>query len=219
MKQSESQKTAVVIGSTGLVGSELIKQLIACDEIGHIIALSRRPLSVRSEKLETHIIDFANLDQHKDLIKGHLFFSCLGTTRKQAGSTQAQRVVDFDYQLKAAEIAEENGIPHYLLVSSSGANASSFSSYMKMKGELEEAVKRLNFDRISIFQPSLLLGQREKSRLGEDTLSKVLPFICKIPGLRKMRPVQGGDVARKMLEVSLSQNSGIETFRLDELFP
>ncbi|MET4692438.1 NAD-dependent epimerase/dehydratase family protein [Endozoicomonas lisbonensis] len=219
MKETESQKIAVVIGATGLVGSELINQLISSKEIKTIITLSRRPLKQSADKLQNHVIDFDDLGQYKDLIKGDLFFSCLGTTRKQAGSTAAQIKVDFEYQLKAAQIASENGIPHYLLVSSSGANANSSFAYMKMKGALEEQVKTLPFKRVSIFQPSLLLGNRTKARVGEFMAGMVMPTLCKIPGLHSYRPISGKQVASKMTEVALREGAALEYFVLNDVFP
>ena len=120
-------------------------------------------------------IHYYPLHFSKEPLKGDVLFSCLGTTKKQAGSIAAQRIVDFDYQLQIAQIAVENGVPHYLLVSSSGANAKSRAAYMKMKGELEEQVKALPFQRISIFQPSLLLGDRPESRFGEQLAALFMP--------------------------------------------
>ena len=211
-------KTAVVIGATGLIGAELVKNLLASNDIEKVITLSRKPLKQQSEKLESHVVDFEHLDDSKAFIQGDVFFSCLGTTKKQVGSISAQKQVDFVYQLQAAKIAAENGIPHYCLVSSSGANANSSSAYLRMKGELEDAVQQLGFKRLTIFKPSLLLGQRHHSRLGEELGAKILPTLCRLPGLKKYRPIQGSQVARKMLEVSLEDATGYCSYTLDEIF-
>ncbi|WP_257287060.1 NAD(P)H-binding protein [Endozoicomonas sp. SESOKO2] len=211
-------KTAVIIGATGLVGATLLNQLLKSSDIEKVVALTRKGLQQKSDKLENHVIDFENLAQHRELIKGDLFFSCLGTTRKQAGSLAAQRHIDFDYQLEAAKLAAGNMIPHYLLVSSSGANAQSVSPYLKMKGELEQALQRLPFQRVSIFQPSLLLGQRKESRFGEGLAAKILPLLCKLPGLQKFRPVHDWEVAEKMLKVTKEAGEGVSIYTLDEIF-
>ena len=145
-------------------------------------------------------------------------FSCLGTTKKQAGSIEAQRVVDYDYQWQAAQLAAANGVKHYLLVSSSGANSGSKSAYMKMKGELESAVVQLGFERVSIFQPSLLVGEREDIRIGEKIGSSLLPALCKLPGLSKYRPIKGAQVAAKMVRVSNTDGAGVSRYVLDEIF-
>ncbi|MGI9278380.1 MAG: NAD(P)H-binding protein [Endozoicomonas sp.] len=211
-------KTAIIIGATGLVGSELLNQLLESSEIEKVVALTRRELLQKSDKLESHIIDFENLGQYKEVIKGDLFFSCLGTTKQKAGSLKAQRRIDFDYQLEAAQIAAGNNVPHYLLISSSGANPQSISEYFRMKGELEQAIKQLPFQRVSIFQPSLLLGQRKESRLGEDLAAKLLPFLCQLPGLKKFRPAHDWELARKMLKVATEAGEAVTTYTLDEIF-
>ncbi len=150
---------------------------------------------------------------------GDWMFSCLGTTRKQAGSIEAQRRVDFDYQLRAAEIAAKQGVGHYLLVSSAGAEAKSKNPYLRMKGELDQRVQELGFGRVSIFRPSLLLGERPQMRLGEKIGSWILPTLCLLPGLRRYRPITGKQVASKMVRVSQSSGPSFACFTLDEVFP
>lgn len=211
--------TAVVLGATGLVGSELVRLLLSSDQYARVITVSRRPLNLQSDKLESCVVDFECLDEIADHIRGDVLFSCLGTTKKQAGSIAAQRVVDHDYQLQVARLAAANGVAHYCLVSSSGANSASASAYMKMKGELEDAVKQLNFQRTSFFQPSLLLGEREHMRLGESLGAVFVPWLCRLPMLQRYRPIEGREVAEKMLQVSLAAGSGLAVFNLQEVFP
>jgi len=104
-------------------------------------------------------------------------------------------------------------------VSSSGANAHSNSAYLKMKGELEDAVKTLTFKRISIIQPSLLLGKRDNDfRIGEKLGSVLLPILCMLPGLKKFKPIAGQQVAKRMSNISKQSGDGVEYFKLDELF-
>ena len=118
----------------------------------------------------------------------------------------------------AAQLAAANGVSHYLLVSSNGANAKSSNPYLKMKGELEEKILTLPFIRISIFQPSLLVGKRADFRLGEVFASRLLPVLCRLPGLRRFRPIRGEQVAAKMVQVSNQTGNAREWFRLDEIF-
>ncbi len=212
-------KTAIVIGATGLVGKALVDQLVAADHIERVVVIARRAVSHPSDKVVCHAVDFDKLDHYADQFQGDMLFSCLGTTRKQAGSVEAQRIVDFDYQYQAAQLAAEQGVSHYLLVSSSGANASSNNAYLKMKGELEDKVELLPFPSISILQPSLLLGERDHIRLGEVFGSWVLPMLCKLPPLKQYRPIWGREVAAKMVQLSLSTASGIERLSLDQVFP
>ena len=211
-------KTAVIIGATGLVGNELLKKLLQSAYFSNVIALSRRALSIRHPKLVNHIIEFDELTQYAALFKGDVFFSCLGTTKKQAGSIAAQRRVDFDYQFIAAQLAASNGVQHYCLVSSSGANAHSTSPYLKMKGQLEQQVVPLAFNKISIFQPSLLIGERDHFRLAEKIGSVILPLLTKIGFLKRYKPITGKQVALKMLAVSLEQKETQKYYVLDELF-
>lgn len=211
-------KTAVIIGATGLVGGELLKKLLKNTSFTHVVALTRRTLPITHEKLINHVVDFEKLTQYGELFKGDVFFSCLGTTRKVAGSIAAQRKVDLDYQLIAAQLASRNNMTHYCLVSSSGANENSASLYLKMKGELEQQIKLLNFKYISIFQPSLLLGHRKQFRLAEKIGSIVFPIITWLPFLKRYKPITGEQVAQKMITVSLKQHTKLAYYVLDELF-
>lgn len=209
---------AIVIGATGLVGRALTDQLAEADHIAQVITLTRRPAEHASARVDNHVVDFDRLENHGDLFKADLLFSCLGTTRKQAGSLAAQRQVDVDYQYLAAQLAAANGVGHYLLVSSSGADRDSNNPYLQMKGELEDRIRGLSFARISIFQPSLLLGSRTDFRPAEKLASWFLPSLCRLPGLRRFRPITGAEVAAKLVQVSQKSGPGRELFRLDEIF-
>ena len=210
---------ALVVGATGLVGRALTDKLGRAGHIKAVVTLTRRPAPHVSSTVSNHIVDFDRLEDDAALFQAELLFSCLGTTRRQAGSITAQRKVDLDYQYRAARLAAEHGVRHYLLVSSSGANAESRNPYLQMKGELERKVQKLPFERISIFQPSLLLGQRQEFRLAEKLGSLLLPMFCAIPGLRRYRPIRGEEVAAKMVQVSRQPGPPREWFRLDEIFP
>ena len=222
-------KTAIVIGATGVVGKALVLKLCQSAHIVKVVAITRSAVVFKHDKLVNEIINFNDIEQYSELFVGDLFFSCLGTTLKQVGSIEAQRVVDVDYQYKAAVIASNNKIPHYLLVSSYNANENSSSSYLKMKGDLECSVKALNFKRISIFQPSLLVGNRADTRTGETIGKYLLSAICLLPPLAKFKPIKGSEVANKMVLVSdsLADNKGttqndnkttaVEYYTLDEI--
>lgn len=210
---------AIVIGATGLIGSALLKQLIANKAFSQITAISRRPIELKADTLHNVVTDFDQLDAVRESFTGDCLFCCMGTTRKQAGSLAAQYKVDVDYPLQAARLAREQGVKHFLLVSSMSANSGSRSAYLRMKGELEDGVRALAFERLSIFQPSLLLGERQQRRTGEYFAGKVMPSFCLLPGLRRYRPISGDQVAQSMIARSLNAGPAQETFSLDEIFP
>jgi uncharacterized protein YbjT (DUF2867 family) len=211
-------RVAIVIGATGLVGRALTDRLGQADHVRKVITLTRRPAPHASPKVENRVVDFDRLEDDASSFEADLLFACLGTTRKKAGSIAAQRKVDLDYAYCAARLAADRGVRHYLLVSSSGANANSRNPYLQMKGELEKRIQALPFERISIFQPSLLLGKRPESRFGEKLGALLLPILCSIPGLRRYRPIRGEDVAAKMVQVSRLPGPAREWFRLNEIF-
>lgn len=212
-------QTAAVIGATGLIGNELVKQLSECKNVGRIITITRRPLEPVASHVENHVVDFECLAEHASLFEAHLFFCCLGTTKKQVGSYAAQRVVDVDYPLTAGAMAKQQGVKHALIVSSYGADINSNNEYLKMKGELELGLKALNFEYLSLLKPSLLLGPREQLRLGEKIASWLLPLITLMPGLRKYRPIAGAQVAKRMVAMSQSDKKlPLEVLSLEQIF-
>ncbi|MCW8825620.1 MAG: NAD(P)H-binding protein [Gammaproteobacteria bacterium] len=212
-------KIAIVIGATGLVGQALVNRLAGADHIDKVITLTRRPAEHQSSKVFNRVVDFDHLEDYaSSFANSDFLFSCLGTTINKAGTIAAQRRVDLDYQYRAAQLAANSGVAHYLLVSSNGANAQSNNAYLKMKGELELKIKTLPFKRITIFQPSLLLGKRPEFRLAEKLGSLLLPVLYLIPWLRRYRPISGEQVAAKMVQVSQQPGDALEWFRLDRIF-
>ena len=212
-------KSAIVLGATGLVGHAIVEHLARAPHIDRVVTVTRRPADAPSPKVTNHVVDFERLHEHAALFAADYLFSSLGTTRKQAGSIDAQRKVDLEYQYAAAELAARQGVAHYLLVSSTGADAGSSNPYLKMKGELEQRVLQLPFARVSIFQPSVLAGVREHARPGEQLGGIVLGVLRFLPGVRRYRPIRGDEVAEKMVQVSRAPGPSREWFRLDEVFP
>ena len=140
---------AVVIGATGAVGRDLLAILLRDKRYEEVRTFTRR--EVRAEdpahKLHSYVVDFEKPEGWQDLVKGDVIFSALGTSRKQAGSTAAQRHVDYDYQMMFARFAKKYGIAHMVLVSSVGADPSSRFFYMRLKGEVERDMEALIFRR------------------------------------------------------------------------
>lgn len=211
-------KSAIVIGATGLIGGSLTSQLLSDERYDKVKIFVRRPSGIINDKLEEHIVDFNLMEEWKDKITGDDLFSALGTTIKQAGSKEVQYTIDFTYQFEFAEYAVRNGVKNYLLVSSSGANAESNNFYLRIKGELEEKISRLPFDSINIFQPSLLVGDRDQKRAGENLAAPVLKFITKVV-FKKYRPIEGFIVAKAMINASNRPSYKTSNlYTLDEIF-
>lgn len=200
-------KTAVIAGATGLVGSELLVQLLADDRYDKVIALSRRDFSIDHPRLEKRI---ANLREPETALEGtrpDVVFCCLGTTMAKAGSKENFREVDFAYPVALARATHALGARRYLLVSALGADRKSRIYYNQVKGDVEAVIRDVGFQAYHVFRPSLLLGSRDEKRAGEDTaktLYKVLGFL--IP--RKFKPIQARTVARAMLVAASSPETG-----------
>ncbi|WP_236979289.1 hypothetical protein [Membranihabitans maritimus] len=197
-----SSKTAIVIGATGLVGRKLVLLLLNQPFISKVKTFSRRDLGILHNKLEEHFIDFNHINHFSSEIRGDLLFSCMGTTLKSAGNKKAQYKVDYTYQYNFAKLASLNGVRHYFLVSAINANATSSFFYPKIKGQLEQSVKDLSFDSISIFRPSVLRGDREKIRLGEEIGRWVIDTLKWIPSLQQYRSISGEELALAMVNAS-----------------
>ncbi len=193
---------ALVIGATGATGRELVKLLIDDIEVEKVTIFVRNAPVIEHEKLIVHVIDFNKIQNHKDLIKGDIFFSALGTTKKDAGGKKEQYLVDYTFQHEFAKIAAINGVENYSLVSSVGANSKSSFFYPKTKGALEDAVKKLNFQKIDIFQPPMLIRQPDLMRAGEKSGIKILNKLNKIGILKSQKPLAVEAIAEKMLKVA-----------------
>ena len=193
---------ALVIGATGATGRELVQLLLIDDDFSQVTIFVRTAPNIKHKKLKIHVIDFKELEKHKDIIKGDILFSALGTTKKDAGGKDQQYEIDYTYQYEFAKIAAENGLANYSLVSSIGANAKSSLFYPKIKGALEEAVKKLNFKKIDIFQPPMLIRQPDLMREGEKSGIKILNRLNKVGILKSQKPLAVEALADKMLETA-----------------
>jgi uncharacterized protein YbjT (DUF2867 family) len=209
-------KKAIVIGATGMVGTQLIKQLIEDKNYAEIISLVRRPSGVIHPKLNEQIIDFDQPENWKTQVTGDVLFSTLGTTIAQAKTKAAQYKVDFTYQYDVAAIAAANGVPAYVLISSAGADSNSKVFYTNMKGQLEVAVKSLPFKAISIIRPGQLTGERTENRLAEKIALQLMYGLNKIGLFLKYKPIQGWQVAQAMIHAAEKRQSG--TYTLNEVF-
>lgn len=205
----KNTKTALLIGATGLIGKQVLQNLLESPDYGEVRALTRKSLNIRHPKLAEIIFDFDSPD--KAAVKADDIFCCLGTTIKKAGSQEAFRKVDLEYPLKIASIAKINGAEKYLIVSSMGADSKSVFFYNRVKGEVQDKLASFNFDSLHILQPSLLLGEREERRLGEkvgEVLAKLLGPLMS-GSLKKYKAIDSAKVARAMVVLAQKQEKGI----------
>lgn len=209
-------RKAIVIGSTGMVGTQLVNLLLDNESFTEIISLVRKASGVNHPKLTEHIINFDKPDEWKELVKGDVLFSAMGSTLARAKTKDFQYKVDFTYQYETAKSAVENGVPCYVLVSSAGANPNSVNFYLNMKGVLEKEINRLPFKTTQIFRPGQLDGNRKENRLGEKLALKLTYFANKLGLFKKYRPIQGSELAKAMIAASEKPQSGIYT--LNQIF-
>lgn len=208
---------ALVIGATGATGKDLVSQLLTDKDYDEVNVFVRRPLEVESPKLKTHIVDFEKPEKWKDLVNGDVAFSCLGTTLKAAGSKESQRKVDYDYQYNFAKAAKENEVEDYILVSSYGANPKSKLFYSRMKGELEQSIKDLHFNKLTIFQPGML-ERRDSERTGEVLGGKIIKFANKFGVLTQQKPLPTEVLAKAMINSSKIKSYGYSKIKLGSIF-
>ena len=209
---------AIVLGATGATGRELVKYLIKNPKLTKISIFTRKEIGIDDEKLIKHIIDFSCLENYKNIIKGDILFSALGTTLKDAGSKEKQFLVDYTYQYEFAKIAAQNGVSNYSLVSAQGANSSSRFFYPKIKGELEESIKKLNFIRSHIFQPSFLIRQKDLIRNGEKVAISIFLFLNKFGLFKSMQPITVAFLARRMIDEALNKREEkLTTYNLNDI--
>jgi uncharacterized protein YbjT (DUF2867 family) len=190
-------KVALIAGSSGLTGGFLLKILLEAPEYREVIAYVRKRSGIQHPKLREVVMDWEKLDAP---VPADDVFCCLGTTIKKAGSQEAFRRVDYEYPLHLAELQLEGGSQQFLLVSAIGADASSSIFYSRVKGELEDALKKLGYKSLHIFQPSFIAGPRKEKRVGERIGLAIFSFISPlfIGPLKKYAPIPAEHIARAM---------------------
>jgi uncharacterized protein YbjT (DUF2867 family) len=201
-------RTALLAGSTGLIGKQLLQILLDSDRYDVVKALTRSQLEITHPKLVVIKVDYAKLEDHKSDLQADDVFCCLGTTMAKAKSKKKFREIDFVYPFSLAKIAKERGAKQFLVVSALGADKRSSIYYNQVKGELEDALPTLNFDALHIFRPSLLLGLREEKRPGEDTAKIVYRvFWFLIPD--KYKAIDAVKVAQAMEYYAEREQKGV----------
>lgn len=197
----------LVIGATGATGSSLVQQLLEDDRFNEVVVFVRSEFSLENDKLKVHQVDFNNHDEWVSLIEGDIAFSCLGTTLKQAGTKEKQWKVDYEYQYNFAKDASKNEVPVFVLISAQGANSESKMFYSRMKGELENAIDKLSFEKFVIMKPGLL-KRPDSDRFGERLAEKLLNAFNSIGIFKSYKPLPVEVLASKMIEESTRKTKG-----------
>ncbi|WP_417265097.1 NAD(P)H-binding protein [Brumimicrobium sp.] len=217
------KRTATLLGATGLIGGHILELLQNDSYFEEVRVIVRRPLEIAHPKVKVVVIDFADEFQFKAAMEGSdLVFCAIGTTQKKVkGDKKLYRSIDFDIPINAAKHSIKYGCKQFLIVSSLGADSSKRGFYLKLKGEVEEALiakmhPTVGFHSLSIFRPSLLLGDRKEKRLAEDIgqfFGKVLKFL--MPG--KSKPIEGENVAKAMVAAAKLNKKGVEIYHYKEM--
>jgi uncharacterized protein YbjT (DUF2867 family) len=217
---STPTKIALIAGASGLVGRHCLELLLAADDrYARVISIGRRTLPLSHPRLEQVVVDFDNLENHRLRLIADDVYCCLGTTIRQAGSEAAFYAVDYTYVLKLAALLSSNFASQFMVVSSLGADAASRVFYSRVKGEMEAAIRQLDFRAVHFFQPSLLLGERPSPRIGERIGALVLALVrpLLIGRLRPYRAIAASTVANAMLKAARQDADGVYTHRSDEI--
>jgi len=211
-------KTACIFGSTGLTGSHLLSILCADSSYNKIIVFNRLAKDNLPQQVEQIVGDFNSLMQYAEKLKANHYFCCLGSTMKKAGSKEAFEYVDYHLPVKIAEMAYENKADKVLVVSSVGASAKSRNFYLNVKGRMEDKMRAIMNDKLYIFKPSMLLGERNENRLGESfgkILMKALGILF-IGSFKKYKAIEAQKVALAMVKVA-NGNYNQVVFESDEI--
>ena len=201
--------TATIIGATGLIGNYLLEELLKDDDYDTVRILVRRPLELTHPRLEKKLVDFTDAESFRLALEGSdVVFSAIGTTQKKVkGDKTAYRKVDYDIAVNAARFCKLNGCSTFILVSSAGANSKSNNFYLKLKGEVEDAIKAVGLRSVYIMRPSMLIGDRKEFRFGEKIGTPVMKAISfLLPS--KYKPIHGRDVAKAMMSAAKKPDEG-----------
>ena len=212
------KNTAVIIGATGAVGKEILKEILGSAYYERIYVLGRNSITSLSdeERLTKIIIDFENINFDTSILENTDVFASLGTTIKIAGSKENQRKIDVDYTVNFAKLCEEK-VRSFNVVSAIGAKSNSKNFYNSLKGELEDKLKEMNLGILRIFQPSLIISKRDDNRFLEEIFMKVAPifqFVLK-GKTKKYSPIEASLLGKVIVRFA-TENIGKGTYTYND---
>lgn len=197
-------KTAIILGASGLTGGLLLEKLIVDDRYESIKLFSRSSIKGLPNKVKQYIGDLLELEQFKNDFTGDEVYCCIGTTAKKTPDKSLYRDIDYGIPVAAAKLAKANGINTFLVISAMGANKKSSVFYNRTKGEMEQEVLNQAIPRTSILRPSLIGGERNEQRLLEKiglVVFKVIQPLF-IGPLKKYRIINADSIAQAMLNLA-----------------
>lgn len=217
--EKKNNRTALVIGASGLVGGHCLDYLLQEESYSKVIALLRKPLAINHPKLEQQVIEFDRLENYRSIIRGDDIYCCIGTTFLKSPKKSDYYKIDFIYPNEIAKIVKEKGAEQFSLISALSANKEAPFFYSRVKGELENAILDLKFSSTYIFRPSFLVGERQEFRpieiIGVSVLKILTPLLQ--GGLRQYRPIEASAVAKVMVAISTQHKPGNHLFLNDEI--
>jgi len=212
-------KTGIILGSSGLVGSKLLTLLLDSPAYTQVILFNRKASDIKHVKIIEYLVDFNQPQSYQNDIKGDVIFCCLGSTKAKTPNQEDYRKVDYDIPLFFAKQGIINNVKNYHLISSLGANANATSPYLKLKGEIENELKKQNINGLYIYQPSFLIGNRLENRplekLALGFMKLINPLL--VGKLKNYRGIQAETVAKAMINTSLNAVSGTFTFTSQQI--
>jgi uncharacterized protein YbjT (DUF2867 family) len=215
------EKIATIIGATGMIGNYLLEALLKDDYFDTVRIIVRRPYQKTDPKMEVKLVDFNDAESFKlALEESDAIFCCIGTTQKNVkGDNDLYRKIDFDIPLKAARFGKEAGCKKFIIITSVGANSHSSTFYLKLKGELENAIHSIGLDTVHIMQPSMLLGDRKEHRPAEGLLQGSMKLFSGLlfGGMRKYKAIHGKTVAAAMLNAAKREEKGFSRYTYDDI--
>ena len=211
-------KTVTLFGSTGLIGSEVLKLLINDNYFENINIISRKKINIDSKKIKNYIIDFSNIEDYKKVVnKDYIIIASIGTTQSKVNFNKIEyRKVDYDILLNIAMACKSNKASSFSFVSSAGADEKSKNFYLKLKGEIENSIMQIGLKSCLIFRPSLLLGKRNEFRFGEIIGQKIMPLVSFLMK-SEYKPIKAVDVAKSIVNESKKIISGNKIYQYSEM--
>lgn len=204
----------ILVGASGLIGNHLLSDLISSDDISEITLLVRNKMGISNPKVKELVINFDEINQYSSKITGDIIYCCIGTTKSKTPDATNYRKIDLEYPLNLAKIGAKNGVSQFHVISSLGANSESKNAYLKLKGELEKELKKLNIQSLHIYQPSFLDGNRKENRPLEKIMLPIMKLInpLLLGPFENYRSIKASDVAKAMINQSKKELKGVFTY-------